>query len=105
MEVEIIKRQDNALLERTEVDFRVRHPGETTPTREAIKEALKEALKVNKETLVIDRMNGEFGKGETKGYAKIYKSLDRAKEIETEHVLVKNKLAEKKAAKKAEEKK
>jgi small subunit ribosomal protein S24e len=105
MEVEIIKKHDNSLLERTEVDFRVRHPGETTPTRDSIREALKEALKVSKETLVIDHMKGEFGKGETTGYAKVYKSAERAKYIEVEHVLVKNKLVEKKAAKKAEEKK
>jgi small subunit ribosomal protein S24e len=104
MEIEIIKKHDNALLERTEVDFRVRHPGETTPTRDSIREALKEALKVSKETLVIDRMKGEFGKGETTGYAKVYRTLERAKYIEDEHVMVKNKLAEKKAAKKEEKK-
>jgi small subunit ribosomal protein S24e len=104
MEVEIIRKHDNALLERTEVDFKVKHPGETTPTRDAVREALREALKVSKETLVIDHMRGEFGKGETKGVAKVYKSLERAKYVEDEHVMVKNKLAEKKTAKKEEKK-
>lgn len=100
MEIEIIRKHDNPLLERTEIEFKVKHAGETTPSRDSVKESLKEILKIGKETLVIDSFGGEFGKGETKGYAKVYKSLDKAKYVEDKHVLIRNKLAEKEGKKK-----
>jgi small subunit ribosomal protein S24e len=40
-------------------------------------------------------MDSEFGKMETVGYAKIYKTKDAAMKYEREHVLVRNKLKEK----------
>lgn len=95
MEIEILKKHDNQMLERIEVEFKVKHQGETTPSRSGVKDALKEELKLSKETLVIDSFEGEFGKGETRGYAKIYKSLDQAKYVEGKHMLIRNKLIEK----------
>jgi small subunit ribosomal protein S24e len=51
------------------------------------------------ELVIIARMNSEFGKRETKGYAKIYETAERLKRVETEHIVQRN---EKKEAPKKE---
>jgi len=102
MEIEIVEKKENELLERTEVTFKASHEREGTPQREAIREKLSAMLKAPKERVIIDAMTSEFGRMETVGYAKVYKSKDAAMRYEREHILVRNKLKEKKVvAKKA----
>jgi len=95
MEVEIVDKKENQLLDRTEVKFKATHAKEGTPQREAVREKLASMLKATKERVIIDSMGSEFGKMETLGYAKVYKNKDAAMKYEREHVLVRNKLKEK----------
>jgi len=95
MEIEIVRKHDNVLLERVEIDFRIKHAGENTPSRDAVRDSLKEILNLGKETLVVDSFEGSFGKGETQGSAKVYKTLEKAKYVEEKHMLLRNKLIEK----------
>ena len=95
MEVEIVSKKENELLDRTEVKFKAVHMKEGTPQREAVREKLAAMLKATKERVIVDSMNSEFGKTETIGYAKVYKNKDSAMKYEREHVLVRNKLKEK----------
>jgi small subunit ribosomal protein S24e len=81
MEIEIVSKNENQLLERLELKFKALHPNEGTPNRE--------------ERVVVDWMRSEFGRNETVGYAKAYKTKDAAMKYEREHVLVRNKLKEK----------
>jgi len=83
------------LLDRTEVKFKAVHAKEGTPQREVVREKLAAVLKATKERVIVDSMDSEFGKTETIGYAKVYKSKDAAMKYEREHVLVRNKLKEK----------
>ncbi len=95
MEVEIVDKKENQLLDRTEVTFKASHAKEGTPQREAVREKLASILKATKERVIVDCMDSEFGKMETLGYAKVYKSKEAAMKYEREHVLVRNKLKEK----------
>ena len=95
MEVEIVSKKENELLDRTEVKFKAVHAKEGTPQREVVREKLAAVLKATKERVIVDSMDSEFGKTETIGYAKVYKSKDAAMKYEREHVLVRNKLKEK----------
>ncbi len=95
MEVEIVDKKENQLLDRTEVTFKASHAKEGTPQREAVREKLASMLKATKERVIVDRMDSEFGKMETLGYAKVYKNKEAAMKYEREHVLVRNKLKEK----------
>ena len=95
MEIEIVDKKENQLLDRTEVTFKASHAKEGTPQREVVREKLAAILKATKERVIVDRMDSEFGKMETVGYAKVYKSKDAAMKFEREHVLVRNKLKEK----------
>ena len=92
MKIEIEGKKENPLLERTEVNFSVEHEGASTPIREEIRTQLAGKLGVNKDTIIIDRMNTEFGRQLTKGYAKVYDSVESAKKFEKEHLLARNKL-------------
>jgi len=91
MKIEITKENDNLLLGRKEVNFKLKHEEEgASPSREATRNALIKALKCSPNLLVIDKMRTEFGKRETVGYAKVYASEERLKEIEREHILKRN---------------
>ncbi len=95
MEIEIIAKKENELLDRTEVKFKAVHPKEGTPQREAVREKLAAIMKATKERVIVDAMDSEFGKTETVGYAKVYKNKDSAMKYEREPTLVRNKLKEK----------
>ena len=94
MELEIIEKRENPLLNRTEVKFRVKHQGEKTPERELVKSDLAEILKVNKSLVIIDYIRPSFGMAISSGYAKIYKSIEDAKKIEPSYILKRNKFGE-----------
>jgi len=104
MEITVDGKRENLLLNRVEVDFTVAHVAEPTPKRDQVREELAKQLKVTKDRVVVDHMESSFGKGESAGYAKIYKSKEEAVKLESDYVLVRNGLAQKKE-KKAEEKK
>ena len=105
MEVQIDSKKNNPLLNRTEVYFTVKHLGEKTPNREIVRNELAEKLNSKKENIVVNFIKPGFGTNETTGYAKIYSSLQKAKEIEETHILVRNKLIESKKKEKKTEKK
>ena len=94
MEIEIVSKKENELLDRTEVTFKAVHPKEGTPQREVVREKLASMLKASKDRAIVDAMDSEFGKMETVGYAKVYKTKEAAMKFEREHVLVRNKLKE-----------
>jgi len=95
MEIEIVSKKENELLDRTEVNFKAMHPKEGTPQREAVREKLATMMKATKDRVIVDSMDSEFGKMETVGYAKVYKTKEAAMKFEREYVLVRNKLKEK----------
>jgi len=93
MEIEIQNKKNNPLLNRMEVQFVIRHEGESTPKRALIKNELAEQLKANKENVIIDHMRSNFGFEETIGYAKVYSSVAKAKDGESTHILKRNNVA------------
>jgi small subunit ribosomal protein S24e len=104
MEVEIISKKENPIFGRMELNFKVSHPKEVTPKRKDVRDEIATQLKVQKDRIVIDNMKSEFGKPETLGYAKIYKTKDDAVKVESDAVLKRNNLFEEKKEK-GEEKK
>ena len=94
MELQVIAKKENPLLNRVEIRFKAVHKAEATPTRDAIRSELAKQLKAAKDAVVVDRSESSFGRFETFGYAKIYKSKEEALSIERSHILVRNKLKE-----------
>ena len=91
MELQVVTKKENPLLKRVEVTFRAVHKAEATPTRDAIRSELAKQLKAAKDTVVVARAASSFGRFETIGYAKIYKSKEEALADERSHILVRNK--------------
>ncbi|MEE9507302.1 MAG: 30S ribosomal protein S24e, partial [Thermoplasmata archaeon] len=90
METEILSRRENPLLDRVEIEFRMRHPSEPTPTRDALREEIAKVAKGKKDLVIIDRVNSDFGKPETTGYAKVYKNKDKILSVERKYILIRN---------------
>jgi small subunit ribosomal protein S24e len=97
MDIVVVSKRDNVLLGRTEVRFRIVHSKEKTPDRDSVREKLAAIMNEKKETVIIDSMRSQFGKPESLGYAKIYKTKDKAMRVERDRTLVRNKLKERKA--------
>jgi len=94
MQLEVLARRENPLLKRTEVRFKAIHKAEPTPTRDALRAFLAKELNATKDIVVIDSQASTFGRYETHGYAKVYKSKEEALAVERKHILIRNKLME-----------
>ncbi len=90
MDIEIIEKNENPLLNRTEVHFDCVYTGETTPKIIDVKNKLVALLDADKNLLVVDKVLPKFGEGKAEGYAKVYDSEESLKSIEQKHVLDKN---------------
>ena len=101
MEIEFTETRENPLLDRTEIKFKAVHQKEGTVSRDAIREKIAALAHSTKDKVILDNMRSEFGLGRTKGYAKVYKSVDAAKKHERKHILVRNKVIEKEVKKDA----
>ncbi len=91
MEINIIEKTENPVLNRIEIDFECLYHGEATPKILDVKNKLVALLDADKELLVVDNIQPYFGEGRSQGYAKLYDNLDSLNEIESKHVLEKNK--------------
>jgi small subunit ribosomal protein S24e len=92
METEVLSRKENPFLDRVEIEFRTSHPNEPTPTRDALREEIAKIAKAKKGLVIIDRMDSDFGKPETTGYAKVYKNEEKVLSVERKHILMRNDL-------------
>lgn len=102
MEIEILSKKENPVVDRIEVQVLAKHTGGPTPKREEIRELVAGAFKVEKDRVVVDHTNSGFGQGETRAYVKVYPSKKRATEVERKPILVRNKLVEAESKEKKE---
>ena len=101
MQLEVLQRKENPLLKRVEVTFKATHKAEPTPTRDALRAFLAKELKATKDIVEIDFQASTFGRYETVGAAKVYKTKEEALAVERKHILVRNKLIEPEVKKEA----
>jgi len=99
MDIQIIQSKDNPLLKRREVVFKVIFE-QSTPSRKSVVERLAATENSKVGLVYLDSLKTEFGKREGVGYAKIYQSEERAKEIERLHIIERNTFARAEEAKK-----
>ncbi|HDI73519.1 MAG TPA: 30S ribosomal protein S24e [Candidatus Korarchaeota archaeon] len=89
MELEVIKRRENPLLQREEIIARVRFRG-GTPSRKEIREAIAKEIGKPIGNLFIRRIVTEYGKEEVKVHAMAYNSRAFALLIEPDHIIKRN---------------
>lgn len=85
MEVEVVDRRENKLLNREEIHCIIKYNG-ATPSRQQVKEELKKALGLNG-FIVIHRIRPMFGIMQAKVYAKVYPSEAEARKVEEDYIL------------------
>ena len=98
MDIQIIKSKDNPILKRREIEFKVIFD-ESTPSRKSVVERLAATENSKVGLVYVDSLKTEFGKRESLGYAKIYETAERAKEIERPHIIKRNTFSKPKEAK------
>jgi len=91
MDIEILEEEQNSLLHRTDVRFRVTHE-EATPSRLQVRDSLAAMLGEDADEVVVRTLDTKFGMRETIGQAKVYDSPADAAEIEQDYILDRNKI-------------
>jgi len=89
LDIQVISEKSNPVLNRREIAFKVIHD-EATPSRKSIVERLAATQNSKVGLVFVDGLKTEFGKRETIGYAKIYETEERAKQIERAHIIERN---------------
>ena len=93
MEITVISEEENPMLHRTDVRFRVSH-AEATPDRLAVRDSLAARLNKNADEVVVRQLDTKFGMRETVGEAKVYQGAGFAKDVEQDYQLSRNKIGE-----------
>ena len=91
MDIEIIDEEENPMLHRTDVRFRVQHD-DATPERLSVRDSLAAQLNKDAAEVVVRSLDTKFGMRETIGDAKVYETPEYAEEIEQEYMLERNKI-------------
>lgn len=81
MEIEILKEKDNKLLNRKELELRIKHPNAPTPKKEEIKEELSKMFNVDKEQIVINYVLSKKGLQEAIAKVKILYQKPKGEEV------------------------
>jgi small subunit ribosomal protein S24e len=103
MDIEIVEKKNNPLLQRTEVRFMLHHTNAQTPSRDQVREKLAAQVGSKKSLVVVESMNSLFGRSQTRGYARVYETPEAIGKNEPTYLLKRNKLEDLKPKKKERE--
>ncbi|MFQ5800317.1 MAG: 30S ribosomal protein S24e [Candidatus Hydrothermarchaeales archaeon] len=103
MKIDVLSEKENPLLKRKEVVVRILHSG-ATPTRSEIRNKLVAKLNADSNTLILSPLEQRYGSAETLAKVKIYRSKERALQVESRHIIRKNFHPKEKVKKPKEEK-
>ncbi|MCG3215523.1 MAG: hypothetical protein KAS63_02315 [Candidatus Heimdallarchaeota archaeon] len=87
MKIEIIKKTENKLLERLEVEAKVEHLGQAVPTRDAFLSKIAAQLNRERNQVVLIKMEAKYGVGRSIAIVHVYETSERAKIVEKEYLL------------------
>lgn len=87
MEIEIVSKKENKVLERDEVYFKVKYEGKT-PSRNKVRDNLGNVT--GGKVVIVEYIKPVYGISEAEGYARIYKSEKKAREVEAKHIIERN---------------
>ena len=97
MEIKILSKKENPLLNRTEIEFECDYPSEGTPNLLDVKHKIVALEDASNDLLVVDNMKPSYGATKAVGLAKVYDSVEKLQEIEAKAVIAKNEEPEEEA--------
>ncbi|HYB59307.1 MAG TPA: hypothetical protein VEB88_03565 [Candidatus Acidoferrales bacterium] len=89
MQISVIEEKENLLLNRRELQIKIKHPA-GTPARIEVKDRVAAELKVEPQQVIVRSMKTAFGKKETIAAVKIYQSAESAHQIEADYIIKRN---------------
>ena len=89
MKIDIVKKHENPLTKRTEIDFTIKD-AQATPSRKEIREKMAALTGSDEKHLVIDVLDTGFGTTSLKGKARVYKTPEDLKKGELRYVVYRN---------------
>ncbi len=92
MDIEIVKDEENALLNRRDIVFKTDRIG---MSRTSAKNTLVALLDTNPKLLILDRMNTQYGTQDILGYARLYDNEQNLRRIEPDYMVARNAPAKK----------
>jgi len=87
MAIEIVKDEENVLLNRRDIVFKTEEIG---MSRKSAKNTLVALLDTTPELLILDRMNSQYGKQDVLGYARLYDNEQNLRRIEPDYMIARN---------------
>ena len=104
MKLKIISKEQNPLMKRKEVTFRIEHEqAGGTPTRVEVRKQLATLLKTDLELVYVKHLETKTGIMVAVGEANVYDSIEQAKLMEPKHIIARNATPEKPEETKAPE--
>jgi small subunit ribosomal protein S24e len=94
MEIKIIERKENKLLNREEVYAVAEHPGEATPKREEIRKKIAAMVGSDENLTVVTKILSSYRLPISKIWVNVYRDQETMKRLEPKHILKRNGLAE-----------
>lgn len=87
MELQILNDKENPMLNMREILLKI---NKATPSRKEVKNKLAALLNSRPELIVIERLDGVFGKQEVIGRARIYQSEEDLKQLVHKHLIARD---------------
>lgn len=87
MKIKIVKKTENKLLDRVELDVVIEHQGEPVPTRDAVLSRVSAEVNREKNQVVLIKMQAKYGIGISNAIIHAYDSQERAIVVEREYLL------------------
>ncbi|MBW2974403.1 hypothetical protein KY366_01675 [Candidatus Woesearchaeota archaeon] len=82
MDLKIIKKKDNPLLSRVEIELEATFFSEVTPKKEAVRKKVSSMEKKDEKLVIVKKIDGDFGAGRADVLVYVYDSEDNLKKIE-----------------------
>ncbi len=90
MEIRIIEKRENPLLDRIEVLALAEHPNQATPRREEVRKRIAALLGVSEDLVVVKKIVSVFGWPRSRIYVNVYKNKEAMFRLEPKHILKRN---------------
>ncbi|MDP6670786.1 MAG: hypothetical protein QGI60_03140 [archaeon] len=90
MKITITNKNKNALLNRTEISFKVEDT-KVPPSRKEVREKIAALENTKPEQTIVSKISHNFGSQDIEGTAKVYDSIEALEKIELEYMIGRNK--------------
>lgn len=93
MNIEVMRERRNPLLNRRELDLMIAYES-GTPKRDEVREEVSKKFGVEKDRIIIEKMESIFGANKAIAHVHIYDTVEHAKKYERRHILRRHGLLE-----------